>query len=229
MRGYLWLFGAAVLVLCSSSVEAVSDHKQQLLKAQVFSERFGNALVFQRAIRLEEVDLQDLIHSGPSALAKLLPGVRLVQPFKLSDGRRMLYLKVQGLAQAEGLVLQVREGWEQAFAEAPVWEVSLPEMKAYPSQLAKSPFVQALGANSGVLSLQGPLNETMDLAGLQFLLEVSTQNLEGGHSVLSSQLSLYPVRPPETLGDYLGMSERRLSLAELGGRRVMEAFVSRLK
>lgn len=166
-------------------------------------------------------------------MLELIPELNFVKAFKNEEGRNFFHLNLQGLARGEGVVVEVISGFEDYFETAPTLNLDLPKMPEALSKLSRSHLVEGYGLEVAKLVLQGPLNETMDLAGLGFQIEIDLRYIDQfedpNQSLFTTYIEFSEVARKQTLGDYLGLSAARLAAARMAGLQSFKRFGSRLE
>jgi hypothetical protein len=230
MRGYTWL-AAAILCASATSVSAnQSPYAESLRAGESVSKRLGESLLVQKIYSKNAFDVARLFEQSPQNLGRLFPELRYAKAFVNSEGRRFLHLKISGFGQGEGILVEVLKGLDAYFAADKVLtvDVSFPEAVKMESPLSESAWVKDFGPSLSQVVLQGPLNETFDLARIGFQLEFEIQAVDpaanGDDTLVSAYLRLFSKTPKTRIGDFRGVSDRQMTALEIAGRQSLKAF-----
>jgi len=232
MRGLSRLFGASLLFITINGTVAAaesSDHANRLNAGETVSMRMGNSLLFQQIYDGDAAEIATLATEDVSGLRRLIPQLGFGRAFTDEGGRKFLYLKLNGISRGDGILMEVRQGLDGLFKDAPSLKVSFPASAGFRPQLAGSPWTKPFKSAQTSIVLEGPLNESFDLAGIGLLFEMQVHGAGQEKALLSSIITLYPRTPEKELGDFQGITERRLAAAEFAGQRLFRSLVGRLK
>jgi hypothetical protein len=232
-----------VLALSSTAHAAVENSIIKRLEAgEVVSAKSGSSFIIQALVDKDPMKVQQVLMSDLSKLPDVFENVAFARTYKDKAGKKLLYLKLRGLGDGLGILMEVKQGADQAFRNAKDFNSSGAYQYRNTLQdvnLATDPNAQELTkevaatnkansaemrtlVNGPSLVLEGPLNEIMELPNLRVTLNLSVGTymvMKKGQlpvikSYLVSKTAFGSQTPKESLGDYRGFGDARLGLAE---------------
>lgn len=192
-------------------------------------------------------------------LPEVFSGVAYARPYVAKDSRQFVYLKLKGLGDGLGVLMEVKAAPSDAFLNARELVTSAAAYKsrdigqaadvsADPAALQLRKEIEEsgseshfLGATDGI-TLEGPLNEVMQLPNTRLVIHLgysgyypkaksSKPGAAGADrkTYLVAKVAFGNQVSRENLGDYRGFGERRLSLATSMGEAVIESLKQKLE
>jgi hypothetical protein len=208
MRGNFQLSAAGMAVFCLcifGRVSEVSAHSliRALESGEILSTTSGNAIAMAGLIQKPYEEVRSYF-SGQSMAAGIAP-LAFAKAFQTQDQRNLLYLKLRGLLDGTGLLMEVRDLSFQArealnplyegaaslpfsLAQLQAGQMIVPFMNTWTSPLeaelrdssVSSPLRRTLGDSGKVFSitLLGPLNPVMSLSGVSLQVRIDIRSYE---------------------------------------------------
>lgn len=116
--GLTVIFASGVALLASQSARADQVIFERLERGETIATTAGTAATLQMVVKKNASDISDVIFKDPQKLSKIFPNIAFARTYKTSDGKNLLYLKLRGLGDGLGVLMEVKEGGEEAFDNA---------------------------------------------------------------------------------------------------------------
>ena len=201
----------------------------------------------------QSVPVQPLIGGagiGGAGIQRVAPSTMIVK-----KERHLVYLKLRGLGDGVGVLMEVKEGAQESFANA------MELMHSGSLQFRQTEFDKPINQNQGLnliketgasskkeeigrniflekkLTLEGPLNSVMEFPGLRIAIHLAVGRYMTTPSPGKVDVSTYLIAkvlfgtqvPKQGIGDYRGFGEQKLSLAQRVGVNVLRGLTSVLE
>ena len=195
------LFSLVAWGLSAASMQAGAqvDQKSQannpvldrLERGEVISSKSGQAFLLQSIVKKDASAVLKSLTGDLKTLSKVIPQVAFAKPMLTESGKKILYLKLRGLGDGLGILLEVKQGASESFANARALIRSadlLPlrdtqdsvndvsdgmVLKAVEERNKTSADATRIIGGDQVLVLEGPLNKIMAMPNLRLTAEIS--------------------------------------------------------
>jgi hypothetical protein len=197
----LFLFSAAVsvsgepekfenVVKLAQSDSSSKSFVEKLERGEMFTARMATSFIMQSLVKADPTKIQDAMNKDLVKFARIIPDLAFARAFRTSDDKKLLYLKLRGLGGGTGALVEVIEGFNDAFVNAPVLKTSGTAKILRPSGVnIANPWearltadVQKLSAESGfnrtigggqTIRIVGPLHESFALEGVSVDIQIA--------------------------------------------------------
>jgi len=229
---------------------------EKLERGEIFSARMATSFIMQSLIKQDPTKIQAAMNKDLVKFARAIPDLAFVRAFKTSDDKKMLYLKLRGFGGGTGALVEVLQGFDEAFKDVPVVPISGRSKILRPSgasianpwesrltadveKLSKeSNFNRTIGS-SEMIRLIGPLHESFALDGVRVEIQIAFRPYtiqkkppfddKQIYTLFTTQVSFVPVVPKRSLGDFAGFGERKLVTAEFGAQKFLSSLRDNLE
>jgi len=188
--------GFALTCFVASGLEAnvKADNRilDRLEAGEVISAKLGGSVLLQSITSQDPEKVRKAFTTNFSGLSDLFSEIAFARPFITDAGRRLVYLKLKGMGDGLSVLVEVKQGANEAFNDAKslmdsakIWksgasssEASLTAaettLKSEVADANKVPGVSRTFMPGATIVLEGPLNEVMELPGVRFTVTLST-------------------------------------------------------
>jgi hypothetical protein len=163
---------------------------EKLERGEMFTARMATSFVMQTLIRQDPSRIQEAMSKDLVKFARTIPDLAFARAFRTSNDKKLLYLKLRSLGGGTGAMVEVIEGFNEAFKSAPMIPVSGVAKMLRPSganisnpwearleadveRLSKeSLFNRTVGVGETIRMI-GPLHESFALEGVSVDIQIS--------------------------------------------------------
>lgn len=163
----------------------------RLEAGEVVSSKSGQAFLIQSVLKKDASTVLKSLTGDLKTLSKVVPQVAFAKPMLSDSGKKLLYLKLRGLGDGLGVLLEVKQGASESFANARALIRSadlLPfrdtqdavndvsdglVLKAVEERNRSDADAARIIGGDQVLVLEGPLNKIMSMPNLRVTAEIS--------------------------------------------------------
>lgn len=189
---------ALAALLAGPSVRADQVMIDRLESGEIVSTKMGSAFVVQQVIKKRAGAVAEALFKDIRKLPSVFPNIAFVRPYTTQDGKTLLYMKLRGVRDGLGVLMEVKEGAADAFSNATALVANSAQMglrdtkdevdfkKDPQNQLAVDtpnepniPLRRKVGVGMNLL-LEGPLNQVMEMPNLRLTLNLGI----GGYKIL---------------------------------------------
>lgn len=258
---YLWAKTAVFgLSLVSATIVEGAQNRilDRLEKGETVSTKSGSSFMVQALVSKEYQKVSAAL-GDMRKISQVFSQVAFARPYVTKDGRQFVYLKLRGMGDGLGALMEVKSSDIDAFTDAKELVLSgknyrsrdvgsegdiskdpatLMLQKEIDEAKAAGKEVPFMGATTGI-TLEGPLNEVMQLPNIRMVVHLGFSGYSSANSsssgssqsktYLVAKVAFTPQVSRENLGDYRGFGEHRLSVAEAMGKSVIESLKERLQ
>jgi len=160
-----------------------------LEKGSVLSNRAGSAILAQALVKKDAAIVAKAMGEDFKKLPSIFTGLAFARPFVTKDGKNLVYLKLRGLGDSTGDLMEMKQGPREAFTNArellKSGDLGLREqagelnevpdtgvLAAISKTNQKNETQRMLGGDS-VIILEGPLNEVQQMPNLRVTMAIS--------------------------------------------------------
>ncbi len=203
LNGLIRFSVAALAVGCVfGTAYAQNKVLESLERGEVLTNKNGSAILVQALVDKDAAAIKELLEAEDfSGIPSIFENVASIRPFTTSDKKNLVYMKLRGLTDGLGVLMEVKDGPREAFVNARELIKSADfnsrqAAKAEHDQLddssakkdiellnAKTDTQRMLGVGDVIL-LEGPLNEVEQMPDLRVTFQIS--------------FSPYTILPPAT-------------------------------
>lgn len=181
-------FGQSQVEQRSQANNTVLD---RLERGEVVSSKSGQAFLVQSVLKKDASTVLKSLTGDLKSLGKVIPQIAFAKPMLTESGKKVLYLKLRGLGDGLGILLEVKQGASDSFSNAramirsadllPLRDTqdSLSDvsdgmvLKAVEDRNRSSSDATRIIGGDQVLVLEGPLNKIMAMPNLRVTAEIS--------------------------------------------------------
>ena len=218
---------------------------ERLEQGETLTSQVGSSIFAQTLIKQPAADVQAKIFSDPSKWSSVFKNVAYAKPYVTTDGKKLVYVKLNGLGDGVGVLMEIKQGMESSFTSAKTLNISSSALRlrnsasevAFDSNLPASS--SEGGANRTVgtdqsIVLEGPLNHVVQLPNMRITLRLGvasytvtkdkgkdkdadkdTNKDVSNYALVMAKASFATQAPLKELGDYHGFGEQKLNISRM--------------